>query len=93
MVGQLMSNELACGRHLRVFNVVGDDTRECILQSAELSISGQRLANELDRLAQRRRLPKTLSCNNGPELTCKAIFFWSRRSQVRLHFIYLGKPT
>jgi putative transposase len=93
MVGQLISNELACGRRLRAFNVVDDDTRECILQSVEFSISGQRLANALDRRTQRRRLPKTLSCHNGPELTCKEIFFWSRRTQVRLHFIYLGKST
>jgi putative transposase len=41
----------------------------------DFSISGQRLANELDQLARRRRLPKTLVCDNGAELTCKAMFF------------------
>jgi hypothetical protein len=48
MVGRFMSNELACGRRLRVLNVVDDDTRKCILLSVDLSISGQRLANALD---------------------------------------------
>jgi len=88
-----ISDQLANGRRLRVFNVVDDYTRECILQIVDFSISGQRLANELDRLARRRRLPKLLVSDNGPELTCKAMFFWSRRTQVKLHFIQPGKPT
>jgi putative transposase len=88
-----MSDQLANGRRLRILNVVDDYTRECILQIVDFSISGQRLANELDRRAQRRRLPKTLVCDNGPELTGKAMFFWSRRTQVKLHYIQPGKPT
>ncbi len=59
----------------------------------DFSISGQRLANELDRLAQSRTLPKTLVCDNGPELTGKAMFSWSQRTRVKLHFIQPGKPT
>jgi putative transposase len=88
-----MSDQLANGRRLRVLHVVDDDTRECILQIVDFSISGQRLANELDQLAPRRRLPKTLVCDNGPELTCKAMCFWSQRPQVKLHFMQPGKPT
>jgi putative transposase len=88
-----VSDQLANGRRLRVFNVVDDYTRECILQVVDFSISGQRLANELDRLAAVRRLPKTLVCDNGPELTSKAMFLWSQRAGVKLHFIQPGKPT
>jgi len=32
-------------------------------------------------------------CDNGPEFTSKAMFFWSKRSGVGLHFIQPGKPT
>jgi hypothetical protein len=53
----------------------GDAIHSLGAQIVDFSISGQRLANELDQLARRRRLPKTLSCDNGPELTCKAMFF------------------
>ena len=42
-----VSDQLANGRRLRVFNLVDDYTRECILQVVDFSISGQRLANEL----------------------------------------------
>jgi putative transposase len=72
---------------------VDDFSRECVLQVVDFSISGQRLARELDRLAERRALPKTVVCDNGPELTSKALFFWSRRTGVKLHFIQPGKPT
>jgi putative transposase len=59
----------------------------------DFSISGQRLARELDQLAEHRSLPKTIVCDNGPELTSKALFFWARRARVKLHFIQPGKPT
>ena len=64
-----VSDQLANGRRIRVLNIVDDFTRECVLQVVDASISGQRLASELDRLAQRRPLPQTLVSDNGPEYT------------------------
>lgn len=32
-------------------------------------------------------------CDNGPELTSKAMFFWSKRAGVTLSFFQPGKPT
>jgi putative transposase len=81
-----VSDQLANGRRFRVFNVVDDFTRECALQIVDFSISGQRLAAT-------RALPKTIVCDNGPELTSKAMFLWSQRRGVKLHFIQPGKPT
>ena len=86
-----VSDQLANGRRFRVLNVVDDFSRECVLQIVDFSISGQRVANELDRLS--RRLPKTIVCDNGPEFTSKAMFFWAKRTAVKLHFIQPGKPT
>lgn len=85
-----VSDQLANGRRFRVFNVVDDFSRECVLQIVDFSISGQRLATELDRLD---RLPKTIVCDNGPELTSKAMFLWAQRRGAKLHFIQPGKPT
>jgi len=31
--------------------------------------------------------------DNGPELTSKAMFFWSQKTGVKLNFIQPGKPT
>lgn len=88
-----VSDQLANGRRLRVLNVVDDFSRECVMQVTDFSLSGQRVANELNRLADTRELPKTIVCDNGPEFTCKAMFFWSQRTKIKLHFIQPGKPT
>jgi len=88
-----ISDQLASGRRLRILNIVDDFSRECVLQIVDFSISGYRLARELDRLAERRPLPKILVCDNGPEFTGKAMFFWGQQTGVKLHFIQPGKPT
>ena len=86
-----VSDQLANGRRFRVLNIVDDYTREIVLQVVDFSISGYRVARELDRLE--RKLPKTIVCDNGPEFTCKAMFFWSKKTGTKLHFIQPGKPT
>jgi putative transposase len=86
-----VSDQLANGRRFRVLNIVDDFSRECVLQIVDFSISGHRLARELDRLS--RPLPKTIVCDNGSEFTSKAMFFWSKARDVKLHFIQPGKPT
>ena len=88
-----MSDQLACGRRFRILNLVDDYSRECVGQIVDTSISGERLARYLDELGQARTLPKTLVCDNGTELTSKAMFFWSQQAGVKLHFIQPGKPT
>jgi putative transposase len=86
-----VSDQLANGRRYRVLNVVDDFSREYVLKVVDFSISGQRVARELDRIA--RRLPKTIVCDNGPEFTSKAMYFWAKKAGVKLHFIQPGKPT
>jgi len=86
-----VSDQLAEGRRFRVLNIVDDFSRECVGQLTDTSISGARLARFLSEL--NRPLPKTIVCDNGPELTCKAMFFWSKENNVKLHFIQPGKPT
>jgi putative transposase len=51
------------------------------------------MARFLDELGEQRGLPKTIVMDNGTEMTSKAMFFWSRKTGVKLHFIQPGKPT
>jgi len=88
-----VSDQLACGRRIRILNVVDDHSRECVAQIVDVSISGLRVARCLDALAENRGLPRTIVCDNGPEFTGKEMFFWSQRTRVQLHFIQPGKPT
>ena len=46
------------GRRLRVLTVVDNCTRECLALVADTSISGVRVARELDRLVQERAAPR-----------------------------------
>jgi putative transposase len=88
-----VSDQLACGRRFRILNVVDDYSRESVGQLADFSISGYRVARFLNELGQTRPLPKTLVCDNGTEFTSKAMFFWSKETGTKLHFIQPGKPT
>jgi putative transposase len=63
-----------------------------VLQIVDFSISGQRIVNAVERLSSSRPLPKTIVCDNGPELTSKAMFLWSQQRGLKLHFIQPGKP-
>ena len=85
-----ISGQLAKSRRFRIFNLMDDFTRECVLQIVDFSISGHRLARKLDRLSQ---LPKTIVCANGPERACRAMYFWSQRRGVKRHSIQAGKST
>ena len=51
------------------------------------------MARFLDHVKSERSLPRTLVLDNGPELTNKAMFFWSQECNLKLHFIQPGKPT
>ena len=51
------------------------------------------MARELDKLSGRRQLPNTIVCDKGPELTSKAMFFWSMKTGVKLRYLQPGKST
>ncbi len=86
-------DQLADGRRIRILNIVDDFSRKCVGQLVDTSISGVRLVRYLDELALSRPRPKTIVMDNGPELTSKAMFFWSQKTGVKLCFIQPGKPT
>jgi transposase InsO family protein len=55
-------------RRLRILVVVDDCTRECLALIADTSISGIRVARELDRLLSERGKRNTIVSDNGTEL-------------------------
>ena len=82
-----VSDGFACGRRFRIFAVVDDFTRECVRLIADTSISGLRVARELDRAIAERSLPAMIVSDNGTELTSMAILRWveGARGRVALH--------
>jgi putative transposase len=59
---------------------------------ADTSLSGFRVARELDRLIVKRGKPKMIVSDNGSELTSNAILAWADQSRVAWHYIAPGKP-
>ena len=85
-------DQLACGRRFRIFNVVDDVTRECLMAMADTSISGIRIARELTTLIETRGKPTIIVSDHGTELTSNAILGWTKDHGVEWHYIAPGKP-
>ena len=85
-------DQLACGRRLRILNIVDDVTRECLAAIPDTSISGRRVARELTALIKRRGKPGMIVSDNGTEFTSNAMFAWAQDNRVVWHFIAPGKP-
>lgn len=88
-----VSDQLSDGRRFRILNVVDDYSRECLIQYADTSISGETVSHLLSLIIQARGKPQSIVCDNGSEFTSKAMFFWSKTSGIKLSFIQPGKPT
>jgi putative transposase len=86
------SDVLADGRRFRILCVTDDFTRECLALAADTSLSGMRVARELDAVAAVRGFPATVVSDNGTELTSTAILRWSQDRRVEWHYIAPGKP-
>ncbi|WP_245412857.1 IS3 family transposase [Oceaniradius stylonematis] len=87
-----MSDALSCGRRFRVLCVIDDFSRECLATVVDTSISGVRVARELDRIAEIRGYPCMVVSDNGTELTSNAILKWQEERRVEWHYIAPGKP-
>jgi putative transposase len=87
-----VSDQLICGRRFRILTIVDDCTRECLTLVADTSLSGVRVARELDRLMIERGKPKIIVSDNGSELTSNAILAWAGQASVDWHYIAPGRP-
>jgi len=87
-----VSDQLTDSRRFRILTVIDNCTRECLALVADTSISGLRVARELDDVVRRRGGPAMIVSDNGTELTSNAILGWADRTGVAWHYIAPGKP-
>jgi len=88
-----MSDQLYDGRRFRVLTIVDDYSRENLALEADTSLCGARVVQVLERLYSSRGLPETITTDNGPEFTGKALDKWAYQRGVKLNFIRPGKPS
>ena len=88
-----VSDSLAEGRRFRALCIVDDFSREALAIVPNFSLSGVRVARELDRLVSSRGKPSVIVSDNGTELTSHAVLKWSQKTRIDWHYIAPGKPT
>lgn len=88
-----VSDAFSDGRRFRILAVVDDFTRECLGLVADTSLSGARVARELDAIVAARGKPLMVVSDNGTELTSTAILRWCQDREVEWHYIAPGRPT
>ncbi len=81
-----VSDALMDSRRFRILCVIDDFSRECLATAVDNSISGVRVARELDRIAEMRGYPMMVS-DNGTKLTSNAILEWQQERAVEWHHI------
>jgi putative transposase len=87
-----VSDQMTDGRRFRILTVIDNCTRECLGLVADTSLSGRRVARELDAIILRRGRPDTIISDNGTEYTSNAILAWADDVGVGWHYIAPGKP-
>ncbi len=88
-----LSDTITDGRRFGMLAIVDDYTRECLALVADTSLSGLRVARELDAIIRLRGRPETIVSDNGTEFTSMAILRWCQETRVAWHYIAPGKPT
>ena len=82
-----VADGLADGRRIRCLTLVDDCTRECLAIEVDTSLTGMRVVSVLQRLADTRGLPQSITVDHGPEFEGKALDAWAyaKACDTRLH--------
>jgi len=73
-----VADTLVSGRRFRILTLVDDFTRECLGLVVDTSLTGLRVARELDKIAELRNYPCMIVSDNGTELTSNAFWLGNR---------------
>ena len=87
-----VSCKFAASRKFRMLAVNDDCCRENLYLMADTSISGARVARELDALARIYGKPSCIVSDKGTEFISRAILKWAGDNKVDWHYIDPGKP-
>ncbi|HSU58866.1 MAG TPA: DDE-type integrase/transposase/recombinase [Bryobacteraceae bacterium] len=79
-----VSDSLATGRAIRVLAVVDSFTRENLSLEVDTSLSSRRVTRALEVVIERRGIPDSIRCDNGPELTSRHFLSWCEERKIQL---------
>ncbi len=87
-----LADSFGASRKFRILAVIDDCCRENLCLTADTSISGARVARELDALVRIYGKPACIVSDNGTAFTSRAILKWADKNGVLWHYIDPGKP-
>jgi len=73
----------ADGRALKIFSVIDEYTRQCLIIEVQRRITGTDVVKILASLMALYGTPQHLRCDNGPEFICSAVRAWVDRRRAR----------
>lgn len=85
-------DQTACGRALKMCNIVDEFTREALVMRVERSIDAETVVQALERLVAERGAPAHLRMDNGPEMTAHTLRDWCEHANTGTVFIEPGSP-
>lgn len=87
---RLLSDTFGASRKFRILAVNDDCCRENLCLMADTSISGARVARELDALVRVYGKPASIVRDNGTEFTSRVILKWANENDIEWHYIDPG---
>lgn len=87
-----VADTFGASRRFCILAVIDDCCRENLCLIADASISGARVARELDALVRIYGKPACIVSDNGTEFTSRAILKWAKQNDIAWHYIDPGKP-
>jgi putative transposase len=88
-----MVDTLYDGRRFRTFNVIAESNREGFAIEVGTTLPALRVIAVLEELIALHGAPRSIRCDNGPELTSLALTAWYETRGIALRYIQPGKPS
>ena len=88
-----VSDTFGASRKFRILAINDDCCREKLCLVADTSISGARVARELNTLVRLYGKPACIVIDNGTEFTSRAILEWAGKNQIKCTTSILASPS
>ena len=89
----VVHDTLADGRPFRILTVVDNWSRHSPILEAGFRMTGETVAQVLDRVLDTPAVPRSITVDHGTEFQSRALEDWAYRRGVQLDFIRPGKPV